>query len=81
MLKLSQQHLNGRKENHSERILNQQFYETIKRRPYTIDDLVGILGIHINEINKYLDVLEVKKKIETECLDQGVFYQKRKQIK
>ncbi|MEA3462318.1 MAG: radical SAM protein, partial [Bacteroidota bacterium] len=32
--------------------------ETIARRPCTLSDLVQILGIHVNEINKYLGVLE-----------------------
>jgi len=34
-----------------------------------------ILGIHINEINKYLAVLEEEKKIETIRQERGVFYQ------
>ncbi|MDX2494514.1 MAG: radical SAM protein [Desulfuromusa sp.] len=50
-------------------------YETISRRPCTIEDLMEILGIHINEINKYLDVLEEEKKIETVRQERGVFYQ------
>ena len=29
--------------------------ETISRRPCTLEDLEKILGLHINEINKYLD--------------------------
>lgn len=49
--------------------------ETIARRPCTTDDLVKILGMHINEINKYLDVLEVDKKIKSVRQDRGVFYQ------
>ena len=49
--------------------------ETILRRPCTIDDLTKILGMHINEVNKYLDVLEEEGKIETVNLDRGVFYQ------
>ncbi len=49
--------------------------ETILRRPCTIDDLTKILGMHVNEINKYLDVLEEEGKIETVNLDRGVFYQ------
>ena len=49
--------------------------ETIFRRPCTIDDLVKILGLHINEINKYLDVLEADKKIKTVQQERGVFYQ------
>lgn len=50
--------------------------ETISRRPCTIDDLMEILGMHINEINKYLDVLEAENKIESVCQKRGVFYKK-----
>ncbi len=49
--------------------------ETIARRPCTLDDLHKILGIHINEINKYLGVLEEQKKIKNIRLERGVFYQ------
>lgn len=49
--------------------------ETIFRRPCTLDDLVKILGMHINEINKYLDVLESEDKIEPVRQERGVFYQ------
>jgi len=49
--------------------------ETITRRPCTVDDLVKILGLHINEINKYLDVLESEGKIESIWQNRGVFYQ------
>lgn len=48
---------------------------TIERRPCTLDDLVKILGLHINEINKYLDVLEAEAKIEAVRQERGVFYQ------
>ncbi len=47
---------------------------TIKRRPSTLDDLKSILSIHINEINKYLSVLEESGKIRTEIQNRGVFY-------
>jgi wyosine [tRNA(Phe)-imidazoG37] synthetase (radical SAM superfamily) len=47
---------------------------TITRRPCTVDDLVKILGLHINEINKYLDVLEAEGKIEPIRQERGVFY-------
>lgn len=50
---------------------------TIARRPCTLDDLAKILGLHINEINKYLDVLEADHKIETVQQGRGIFYQKR----
>ncbi len=48
---------------------------TILRRPCTVDDLVKILGLHINEINKYLDVLEADNKIKSVQQERGVFYQ------
>ncbi len=51
--------------------------ETLLRRPCTLDDLSTILGLHINEINKYLDVLEAEDKIETVRQERGVFYQKK----
>ncbi len=49
--------------------------ETISRRPCTLDDLSMILGSHVNEINKYLSVLEEDGKIEAIEQERGVFYQ------
>jgi wyosine [tRNA(Phe)-imidazoG37] synthetase (radical SAM superfamily) len=49
--------------------------ETISRRPCTLDDLSQILGKHINEVNKYLDVIEADGKIEPIDQERGVFYQ------
>lgn len=49
--------------------------ETIQRRPCTLEDLSRILGLHVNEINKYLDVLESDKRIEVINQDRGFFYQ------
>jgi wyosine [tRNA(Phe)-imidazoG37] synthetase (radical SAM superfamily) len=51
--------------------------QTISRRPCTTDDLTQILNLHINELNKYLDVLESDGKIESETLERGIFYKKR----
>ena len=51
--------------------------ETIRRRPCTSDDLGKILGIHLNEVNKYLDVMEAGGKIETRRLERGIFYTKK----
>lgn len=47
---------------------------TIARRPCTLDDLTKILGIHINEVNKYLDVLDAENKIEPVEQERGIFY-------
>lgn len=49
--------------------------ETIARRPCTLDDLHIFLGIHINEINKYLGGLEANGKIKTVNFERGVFYE------
>jgi DNA-binding IclR family transcriptional regulator len=49
--------------------------ETIARRPCTLDDLHRLLGIHVNEINKYLGTLETEGKITTQSLERGVFYE------
>ena len=50
--------------------------ETIARRPCTAEDLSQILGMHINEINKYLDVLENDNKINSVRQERGLFYRK-----
>jgi wyosine [tRNA(Phe)-imidazoG37] synthetase (radical SAM superfamily) len=49
--------------------------ETIARRPCTLEDLHRLLGIHVNEINKYLGTLESEGKITTQSLERGVFYE------
>ncbi|MBN1243751.1 MAG: radical SAM protein [Spirochaetales bacterium] len=51
--------------------------ETVRRRPCTLDDLSRVLGMHINEVNKYLDVLEAEDLIEATRQDRGVFYRTR----
>jgi len=51
--------------------------ETIFRRPCTLDDLEKILGLHKNEINKYLDTIEADNKIEAVRQERGVFYQSK----
>ena len=49
-------------------------YETILRRPCTLEDLSKILGLHRNEINKYLTILEKENKIVTVRQSRGIFY-------
>lgn len=48
---------------------------TIARRPCTLEDLTTILGMHANEVNKYLGVLEADGKIKTVKQERGFFYQ------
>jgi len=52
--------------------------ETIERRPCTLPDLVKILGLHENEINKYLSTLEHASLIKSIVLERGLFYQLNK---
>lgn len=49
--------------------------DTISRRPCTVDDLSMMLGIHVNEVNKYLGSLEAMGRLETIRLARGIFYQ------
>jgi predicted ArsR family transcriptional regulator len=49
--------------------------ETIARRPCTLADLEQILGLHVNEINKYLAVLEEAGKVTSVSQERGTFYQ------
>jgi len=49
--------------------------ETIARRPCTLQDLEKLLGRHMNEINKYLGVLEERGEIESVEQERGSFYQ------
>lgn len=54
--------------------LENAILETISRRPCTLSDLEKILGLHLNEINKYLEVLEESGKIESSLQERGTFY-------
>ncbi len=47
---------------------------TIKRRPCTLQDLSAVLGIHVNELNKYLAVLEEQGSVKQIHQKRGVFY-------
>ena len=55
--------------------IEETILETISRRPCTVEDLKIVLGIHINEINKYLGVLEGKNMIHSVRQKRGIFYQ------
>lgn len=49
--------------------------ELIARRPCTLEDLQKTLGLHINEINKYLGVFDEEQKIDVSIQPRGIFYQ------
>ncbi len=52
--------------------------QTISRRPCTVGDMAEILGLHFNEINKYLDTLEADGKITHTRQERGIFYKIKK---
>lgn len=52
--------------------------ETIARRPCTIQDIGMILGMHANEIQKYLSVMEKEQRIVSRREHRGVFYSLRR---
>ncbi|WOF16140.1 radical SAM protein [Methanoplanus sp. FWC-SCC4] len=54
--------------------IKQKILETIKRRPCTPDDLSKILGLHQNEINKYLGYLVENNEIVESAEERGIFY-------
>ena len=54
--------------------VEQQIIETIKRRPCTDKDLSEMLGLHINEINKYLSELLHEGSVTTQQQERGIFF-------
>ncbi len=54
--------------------IEERIIATIKRRPCTAEDLSETLGIHINEVNKYLQALLERGRIESQNLERGVFF-------
>jgi wyosine [tRNA(Phe)-imidazoG37] synthetase (radical SAM superfamily) len=47
---------------------------TIARRPCTLKDLSEILGLHTDEVKKYIDSLQTDKKIKVVKQKRGLFY-------
>ena len=47
--------------------------DTLRRRPCTLEDLAEVTGLKIQELNKYLDVLEKEKMVKSKMQDRGIF--------
>lgn len=56
------------------RDIEENILSTLKRRPCTAEDLSQVLGLHLNEITKYLQALLEIGKIETEKQERGIFF-------
>lgn len=59
--------------------IKERILKTIRRRPCTAKDLTDVLGLHMNEINKYLDILTEEEEIITKNLARGTFYYSKEQ--
>jgi len=57
--------------------ISESILGTIRRRPCTIDDLSRILGLHPNEVRKYIDPLLAEGCITEERESRGIFYRPR----
>jgi len=55
--------------------LKKEIMTMLKRRPATLKDLVDGLGVHGNEVLKYLAILEKKKKIKSLSYKGKRYYQ------
>ena len=49
-------------------------FQTIKRRPCTVEDLSSTLGLHPNEINKYIETMLERCRISSVIMERGVFF-------
>jgi len=58
--------------------INSSIIELIRRRPCTDQDLCQILGLHINELNKYLGSLLSERKIREIEGERGIFFELNK---
>jgi len=50
----------------------------LERRPLTLDDIMEITCLHINEVNKILSVLENENRLEIWEGERGIFYKLKK---
>ena len=48
--------------------------EMIKRRPCTLEDPSETMGLHINEINKYIETLQKSERIFSKKMERGTFF-------
>jgi len=51
-----------------------RFLSTLKRRPCTDEDVSQILGIHVNDVKRFLEPLIESGKIEKKEMPRGIFY-------
>ena len=56
--------------------IEEEILRTLKRRPLTVEDLSSFLGLHQNEVIKYITVLEEKEKIKSQFHRGQRYYEK-----
>lgn len=73
-IKIISKYKNRKKINSYDGNIADKIVNLLKRRPCTLSDLETVLGIHRNELNKYLSMLEQDNKITKIQKDRGFFY-------
>lgn len=61
-------------ETHVPQDIGEAMKATLMRRPSTAEDLSQTLGLHINEISKFLRQLNLEGKVDIKREERGVFY-------
>jgi len=61
-------------ETHVPQDIGEAMKATLMRRPSTAEDLYQTLGLHINEISKFLRQLNLEGKVDIKREERGVFY-------
>ncbi|MBN2251771.1 MAG: radical SAM protein [Candidatus Altiarchaeota archaeon] len=54
--------------------VEEQITELLKRRPCTVSDISSALGLHVNEVLKYIETLEKDDVIESKRMDGKEYY-------
>jgi len=60
--------------------IEERILETISRRPCTDEDLCSMLGLHINELNKYISTMLEKGEIKERREERGTFFEPAEKV-
>lgn len=65
-----------RKETHAYlKNIEEEIYALLLRRPVTLQEISATLGLHLNEVVKYIEILEKEGKVKTEEYAGGKYFQ------
>jgi hypothetical protein len=58
-----------------EKDIGEEILRILKRRPLSLSDLSGGMGIPPDELNKYIEPLTREGKIQTRIFDDSIYYE------